>query len=627
MTDELKDLLGKYQTAVNERNFSVWSCFLDLRKISPKLAAGGSLASRRSLRGDQLFQKLNEVKGTYLRAVQAGLGQGERAGLGQGERAGLVEHVLHVFDALPGLLDGVPLEPLRLNDLPQSNDVVRCGDILRVLQGVPTLNWLREAVANYNVRFRWATPSGVSTDDHSRIIACHDCIEPREDRARRFFAGSAMLSSGMFLAREWDGADPDTLVHFVTNPGTKTRAGGSSRSRGTIQGNVSESERLGRLLGFTKQDGETAPAALARLGGCLRTYLLNGGRFLTMDPGKGSHYYLELTAKDADRLDEILPDLPVAGTAAVQHDPAANADTNTTGADGTAPVVDAGTAPVVDAGTAPVVRRGQRLSEVYTYKDLSRDAIREFKRGAEYAGHKVAFEEIFGVEERYNTLYAERRQEQEGGYAAAESIRPLDKLAVDRAKYGVADLEKNTSLAFNTLMSEQFKDQVQRAPQKILSRLFEETTRESSLEGLDQDLRGRSTLGIQHRNHLNSDAPQTIALMGAGKINAGRGMGGTIMHEGIVDLAVPNSHVFYVAEPNTSKACSRCKEKLSTLNGGYKFLLCLNTECPLSEVQRDENACLGLFQSVMYSLVGADTVYKYGHRWVRPAPGMDSLFQ
>ncbi|MGB1233143.1 MAG: hypothetical protein ACPHF0_03105, partial [Poseidonia sp.] len=45
---------------------------LDLRKISPKLAAGGSLASRRSLRGDQLFQKLNEVKGTYLRAVQAG---------------------------------------------------------------------------------------------------------------------------------------------------------------------------------------------------------------------------------------------------------------------------------------------------------------------------------------------------------------------------------------------------------------------------------------------------------------------------------------------------------------------------------------------------------------------------
>ena len=99
------------------------------------------------------------------------------------------------------------------------------------------------------------------------------------------------------------------------------------------------------------------------------------------------------------------------------------------------------------------------------------------------------------------------------------------------------------------------------------------------------------------------------------------------MLEGIVDLAVPDSHVFYVAEPNTSKACSRCKEKLSTLNGGYKFLLCLNTECPLSEVQRDENACLGLFQSVMYSLVGADTVYKYGHRWVRPAPGMDSLFQ
>jgi hypothetical protein len=231
------------------------------------------------------------------------------------------------------------------------------------------------------------------------------------------------------------------------------------------------------------------------------------------------------------------------------------------------------------------------------------------------------------VEEGYNTLYAERREEQQGGYAAAESIRPLDKLAADRAKYGVADLEKNTSLAFNTLMSEQFKDQVQRAPQKILSRLFEETTHESSPEGLDQDLRGRSTLGIQHRNHLNSDAPQTIALMGAGKINAGRGMGGTIMHEGIVDLADPNSHVFYVAEPNTSKACSRCKEKLSTLDGGYKFLLCLNTECPLSEVQRDENACLGLFQSVMYSLVGADTVYKYGHRWVRPAPGMDSLFQ
>jgi hypothetical protein len=133
------------------------------------------------------------------------------------------------------------------------------------------------------------------------IIACHDCIEPSEDRARRFFAGSAMLSSGMFLAREWDGADPDTLVHFVTNPGTKTRARGSSRSRGTIQGNVSESERLGRLLGFTKQDGETAPAALARLRDCLRTYLLNGGRFLTIDPGKGSHYYLELTAKDADQ--------------------------------------------------------------------------------------------------------------------------------------------------------------------------------------------------------------------------------------------------------------------------------------------------------------------------------------
>ena len=611
MTNKLKDLLGKYQTAVNERNFSVWRCFLDLRKILPELAAGGSLASRRSLRGDQLFQKLKEVKGTYLRAVQAGLGQGEPAGLGQGERAGLVAHVLHVFDALPRLLDGVPLELLRLNDLPKSNDVVRCGAILRVLQGVPTLNWLREAVANYNVRFRGATPSGVVESDHDQIIACHDSIEPIEDRARRFFAGSAMLSSGMFLAREWDGADPDTLVHYLTNPGTKTRARGSSRSRGTIQGNDSESERLGRLLGFTKQDGETAPAALARLRDCLRTYLLNGGRFLTIDPGKGSHYYLELTAKDADRLDEILPDLPVAGTAAVQHDPAANADTNTTGAD----------------GTAPVVRRGQRLSELYTYKDLSRDAIREFKRGAEYAEHKVAFEGIFGEKERYNTLYAERREEQEGGYAAAESIRPLDKLAADRAKYGVADLEKNTSLAFNTLMSEQFKDQVQRAPQKILSRLFEETTHESSPEGLDQDLRGRSTLGIQHRNHLNSDAPQTIALMGAGKINAGRGMGGTVMHEGIVDLADPNSHVFYVAEPNTSKACSRCKEKLSTLDGGYKFLLCLNTECPLSEVQRDENACLGLFQSVMYSLVGADTVYKYGHRWVRPAPGMDSLFQ
>ena len=611
MTNKLKDLLGKYQTAVNERNFSVWRCFLDLRKILPELAAGGSLASRRSLRGDQLFQKLKEVKGTYLRAVQAGLGQGEPAGLGQGERAGLVAHVLHVFDALPRLLDGVPLELLRLNDLPKSNDVVRCGAILRVLQGVPTLNWLREAVANYNVRFRGATPSGVVESDHDQIIACHDSIEPIEDRARRFFAGSAMLSSGMFLAREWDGADPDTLVHYLTNPGTKTRARGSSRSRGTIQGNDSESERLGRLLGFTKQDGETAPAALARLRDCLRTYLLNGGRFLTIDPGKGSHYYLELTAKDADRLDEILPDLPVAGTAAVQHDPAANADTNTTGAD----------------GTAPVVRRGQRLSELYTYKDLSRDAIREFKRGAEYAEHKVAFEGIFGEKERYNTLYAERREEQQGGYAAAESIRPLDKLAADRAKYGVADLEKNTSLAFNTLMSEQFKDQVQRAPQKILSRLFEETTHESSPEGLDQDLRGRSTLGIQHRNHLNSDAPQTIALMGAGKINAGRGMGGTVMHEGIVDLADPNSHVFYVAEPNTSKACSRCKEKLSTLDGGYKFLLCLNTECPLSEVQRDENACLGLFQSVMYSLVGADTVYKYGHRWVRPAPGLESLFQ
>ena len=611
MTNKLKDLLGKYQTAVNERNFFVWRCFLDLRKILPELAAGGSLASRRSLRGDQLFQKLKEVKGTYLRAVQAGLGQGEPAGLGQGERAGLVEHVLHVFDALPRLLDGVPLELLRLNDLPKSNDVVRCGAILRVLQGVPTLNWLREAVANYNVRFRGATPSGVVESDHDQIIACHDSIEPIEDRARRFFAGSAMLSSGMFLAREWDGANPDTLVHYLTNPGTKTRARGSSRSRGTIQGNDSESERLGRLLGFTKQDGETAPAALARLRDCLRTYLLNGGRFLTIDPGKGSHYYLELTAKDADRLDEILPDLPVAGTAAVQHDPAANADTNTTGAD----------------GTAPVVRRGQRLSELYTYKDLSRDAIREFKRGAEYAEHKVAFEGIFGEKERYNTLYAERREEQQGGYAAAESIRPLDKLAADRAKYGVADLEKNTSLAFNTLMSEQFKDQVQRAPQKILSRLFEETTHESSPEGLDQDLRGRSTLGIQHRNHLNSDAPQTIALMGAGNINAGRGMGGTIMHEGIVDLADPNSHVFYVAEPNTSKACSRCKEKLSTLDGGYKFLLCLNTECPLSEVQRDENACLGLFQSVMYSLVGADTVYKYGHRWVRPAPGLESLFQ
>ena len=611
MTNKLKDLLGKYQTAVNERNFFVWRCFLDLRKILPELAAGGSLASRRSLRGDQLFQKLKEVKGTYLRAVQAGLGQGEPAGLGQGERAGLVAHVLHVFDALPRLLDGVPLELLRLNDLPKSNDVVRCGAILRVLQGVPTLNWLREAVANYNVRFRGATPSGVVESDHDQIIACHDSIEPIEDRARRFFAGSAMLSSGMFLAREWDGANPDTLVHYLTNPGTKTRARGSSRSRGTIQGNDSESERLGRLLGFTKQDGETAPAALARLRDCLRTYLLNGGRFLTIDPGKGSHYYLELTAKDADRLDEILPDLPVAGTAAVQHDPAANADTNTTGAD----------------GTAPVVRRGQRLSELYTYKDLSRDAIREFKRGAEYAEHKVAFEGIFGEKERYNTLYAERREEQQGGYAAAESIRPLDKLAADRAKYGVADLEKNTSLAFNTLMSEQFKDQVQRAPQKILSRLFEETTHESSPEGLDQDLRGRSTLGIQHRNHLNSDAPQTIALMGAGNINAGRGMGGTIMHEGIVDLADPNSHVFYVAEPNTSKACSRCKEKLSTLDGGYKFLLCLNTECPLSEVQRDENACLGLFQSVMYSLVGADTVYKYGHRWVRPAPGLESLFQ
>jgi hypothetical protein len=164
LTNELKDLLGKYQTAVNERNFSVWSCFLDLRKILPKLAAGGSLASRRSLRGDQLFQKLKEVKETYLRAVQAGLGQGEPAGL--------VEHVLHVFDALPGLLDGVPLELPRLNDLPQSNDVVRCGGILRVLQGVPTLNWLREAVANYTVRFRGATPSGVSADDHSQ----HHCM-------------------------------------------------------------------------------------------------------------------------------------------------------------------------------------------------------------------------------------------------------------------------------------------------------------------------------------------------------------------------------------------------------------------------------------------------------------------
>ena len=217
---------------------------------------------------------------------------------------------------------------------------------------------------------------------------------------------------------------------------------------------------LADLLDFQRQPGERLRDGLARLRPKIQRFLRNGGRLLIIDPGKSSHFFLELTAKDADKMDQLLPD-PVdvdgGGGGDTEMDDL-NADV-----DDTIAVGNAGTA--ATAAAAATGHRGQRLSERFTYGSLSRHDVLEFKRGTEYGAARAELEDNFGVTEGFDKLYQERRypDTRQARYQRLGAHTRLEKLIADRATYGVADLEKNTSLVFNTLMSEQFKDQAQRA--------------------------------------------------------------------------------------------------------------------------------------------------------------------
>ena len=133
------------------------------------------------------------------------------------------------------------------------------------------------------------------------------------------------------------------------------------------------------------------------------------------------------------------------------------------------------------------------------------------------------------------------------------------------------------------------------------------------------------TVGQAIQNKKTGVGTQIMIFMGEVNVNkTGRGRGSSIMYESFLRLCAPVAHVFKSPEFRTSQFCCICKQRMLAKDEYYKFPFCLNLECPVSFVFRDNNSPINQFQAVVYHLDNKDSLFS--NREKLPSAETDKQF-